>query len=125
MQLVHNLLLALQYLGEMNGHFPRGDAEAFGFPHGMGQLRAPQQRLGGNTPPVQAGAAQLVPLHNSYGFAQLGRPDGRYVPACPASQHHYIILLRHQQSLLYIPNMFMNLRESPYKSCVSPHFRIN
>ena len=49
------------------------------------QLGGVQQALGGNAAHVQAGAAQVLLLNNCHLGPQLGRPDGRHVPAGAAA----------------------------------------
>src|SRR5699024_1728673 len=53
-----------------------GDAEGLGVAgHDVGELGVPQQRLGGDTPDVEADAAPVFLLDYGHGEAQLGGAD--------------------------------------------------
>ena len=55
-----------------------------------------QQRLGGNTADIEAGAAQGPPLFNTGDRqAELTRADRRVVATRPAADDHHVVLLRH------------------------------
>ncbi|CAN4049533.1 3'-phosphoadenosine 5'-phosphosulfate sulfotransferase (PAPS reductase)/FAD synthetase or related enzyme, partial [Dysosmobacter welbionis] len=85
-QLLADGVLVGDHLGEI--HFHTGDLHAdvstlfLDLGH---QLRAVQQALGGDAADVQAGAADVLALHQGHLGAQLGRPDGSHIAAGAAA----------------------------------------
>ncbi len=63
------------------------DTEGVGMPQLVEQRSALEQRLGGDASAVQAGAADLVLLHQHHAQPQLGRADRRRVAAHPAAEN--------------------------------------
>src|SRR5205807_793371 len=63
--------------------------------HLVQQAGGLQQRLGRDAADVQAGAAELGPLHDRDPLAELRRPDRRRVPAGPAAQDQDVELSGH------------------------------
>src|SRR5664280_626361 len=68
----------------------RLDAEVLALPGLVGDLGGVQQRLGGNTTVVQAGAADLVSLHHDDGHAELGRPKRGRVAATAGAENEEV-----------------------------------
>jgi hypothetical protein len=62
---------------------------------GMGQVGAVEQRLAGDTPHIDAHAAELVALNHGGVQAKLGTPNGTYIPGGPAAENDDVETLSH------------------------------
>ena len=65
-------------------------AEFLGAVHEVEHLGRAQQRLGGDTAPVQADAPKMFPLHNGNVLAKLRRTDGGHIAPRTRADHDHI-----------------------------------
>ena len=72
---------ALAHGGVVEGDPLRPQAEGLTLPHLLIPLGGMDEGFGGDAPPVEAGAAHGVPLHQGGAQPQLGGPDGGGVAA--------------------------------------------
>src|SRR5581483_5761950 len=81
-----DLLLALHHAGEVDAHVADLDAELLGAADLAQQVGGGQQRLGGDAPPVEAGAAQLGALDEGHLGAELGAAQRGHVAGGTAAE---------------------------------------
>ena len=67
------------------------DAELLGAAEQREHLGVAQQRLAGDASPVEAHAAQILPLHHRRAHPQLCSPDGADVPSGPRAHNHHVV----------------------------------
>ena len=94
-QLLNNAVLPGDHGGIIHAVQLGLDAVLPGSAHRVGHLRALKEGLGGDAADVQAGAAQVLPLHHSRPHSQLGGPDGGHITGGAAADHNEIILFLH------------------------------
>ena len=89
-QLFGDGVLVGDHLGEVHPDAVRLHADLRALVLDLGhQLCAVQQALGRDAANVQAGAAQVLPLHQGHPGAQLGRPDGGHIAAGAAADDQH------------------------------------
>jgi hypothetical protein len=91
-QPVDDRLLVGQHGGHVDALEGRPDAELLAVPRGVGDLGRVQQRLGRDTPAVQAGPPDLVLFDQGHALAELGRAQRAGVPAAAAPQHDDVVM---------------------------------
>ena len=69
-----------------------GNAELLGSVEEVEDLCVAEERFAGDASPVEADAAQLVPLHDRSLQAKLTCPDGGHIAARPGPDNRYIII---------------------------------
>jgi len=91
---------ALDGGGVVQGHILRREAEFLAAAGDQaGDFGVTQERLGGDTAPIQAHAAQMLTLHHSGLQAQLRGADRGHVAAGASAEDHHVIGWGHRQLL--------------------------
>src|SRR5262249_13936907 len=69
------------------------------------EFAAIEQGLAGDAADIETGPAQRgTPIDTGDLQSELGRPDGRDVPARPGSDYHHVVLLGHHSAFGYRPS---------------------
>ena len=87
-ELLHHLTPALIHDGVVETGVACRHAKGGAVQHLPVEAGAVQQSLGRDTPPIETGAAQGVPLHQHGAQSELGGPDGGHVAAGAPSDHN-------------------------------------
>ncbi len=91
-QLVRRRPRPRNHFGKIKPNLADLDPMLFGSPanriHRAGRAK---QRLGRNTPPIQANPARPIPLNHRHAHLQLRRPNRRNIPPRPRTNHNKVI----------------------------------
>ena len=100
----NNLALARKHGRPVHGKVVADEAVLFGFLETIVDFGVEEQSLGGNAPPMQAGAAELLRLFHERSLQpKMAGTDGCHVAARPAADHYHVKLrnVRQDRTPLY------------------------
>ena len=100
MQLIDDAGLAALHREQIDGHAVHGQAQFPGIFEVFEQFGGVQHGLGGNAADVQAGPADLFPLHQRHSEPELCGADGTHIPAGTTADDDEIVRIRHRQQVL-------------------------
>ncbi|CAM4034468.1 hypothetical protein DEFR109230_19260 [Deinococcus frigens] len=87
----HQIVLALHHLGQTHPDGSGVNSPLGGFPRQVRHAGTGDQGLGGNAPPVEAGAAQLVPLDQRDGASLEAQLERQRQTGHPPADHHGVV----------------------------------
>ena len=94
-QCTDDFVLARHHDGGIVADVPRRlDAEITGFLDLVSQIDNREQRLAGNTAPIETDPAQGLILHHGHTGAQLRSPDGGDIPSRSGAQNGNVLDIR-------------------------------